>query len=291
MAKKPGSNTPDAPSSTNENAPHLVDDLHKAGPRDPLQEAMISAVGFIENNQKAVMMVVVLAVLAGVGYSAWGMIESRRQKSAQEAFYEVEKRYNEKRAKFEQAKYAKLTAEQDKLSGKDKAADKKSKETPKDMGTPATGDLAKDYGPIVSDLEAFAQAKKGTTAGTQAALLAADTYLQYNQAGKANEVLESAVSATKATTLLGALARMAKGNAQAIAGQCDQALGSWEQVLAAKNLSFLHSEASLRAGLCLEKAGQKDRAIEMYRKASGESEKSEAAQTARSLLRALELGT
>lgn len=257
----------------------VATELQSIRERDFLQEAMLGFVEFLEKNKTMVAGLIAIAVVAGIGFVGWQMLGERREKSAQEAFYMVEKDYSAKREKYDQAKYAALSG--GKVDEMVKAG----------TAAIASGDLAKDYGTTVDGLENFAKDHKGTTASVQAALLAAETRLQYKQPDQALSTLETSVKATKANSLIGALARMAAGNAQAASGKCDQALKSWEEVLGAKDLSFLHSEAALRAGLCLEKSGDKPKAIEMYRKASSESEKSTSAQTARSLLRALELGT
>ncbi len=239
----------------------------------------MNIVDWMEHNKGVVASIVGLAIVAGAGVVGWDFLSSHKEKKAQETFYEVEKLYSQKREKFDQAKFGALSGA--KVEDLIKA------------GTAArpSGDLAKDYGTVIDELETFATNNKGTTAAVQASLLAAETRIEYKQSEQALKTLETSVQATKANSLVGALARMASGNAHAAAGKCDLALKSWEEVLGAKDLAFLHSEAALRAGLCLEKAGDKPKAIEMYRKASAESEKSTSAQTARSLLRALELGT
>lgn len=275
--RTPSAKSPSAPNAANETELHK--ELEAIRHRDPLQEGMLNFVEFLEQNKSLVAGIVVIALLTGVAVVGWDFISARREKSAQEAFYNVEKPFTDKRDKYDQAKYAALGG--GKLEDLVKAG----------TAVVATGDMAKDYGTLVDDLEAFAKGNASTTAGTQAALMAAETRIQYKQPEQALSTLESSVKATKANSLIGALARMATGNALASAGKCDQALKSWEEVMAAKDLSFLHGEAALRAGLCLEKAGDKLKAIEMYRKASGESGKSSSAQTARTLLRALELGT
>lgn len=260
-------------------AESVSSELQAIRDRDGLQESMLSFVEMLERNKTIVASVVVIAIVAGLGVVGWEMVSERKEKSAQEAFYGLEKQYTAKREKFDQAKFGAITgAKVDELVKAGTAAR-------------ASGDLSKDYGALVEELEAFASSHKGTAASVQASLLAAETRIEYKQADQAAKNLETTVNSTKANSLLGALVRMATGNAQAMAGQCDQALKTWDQVLAAKDLGFLHAEAALRSGLCLEKSGDKTKAIEMYRKASSEDEKSTSAQTARSLLRALEIGS
>lgn len=251
----------------------LAKELEAISDRDFLQDSVLGLVEAMAKHKTIVIAVVAAIAVGGIGYAANGALKSRAELKAQNAFFPLEKSYTEKREKFDQAKFADLTGQ--KAEGAVKAS----------------GDLAKDYGTLVEELEAFAKAHAGTAAGVQAAMIAAETRLAYNQAELAGSTLDSLVKETKSTSLMGALVRMANGNAWAQAGKCDQAVKAWEQVLATKEISFLHGEAALRSGLCLEKSGDKTKAAEMYRKASGESERSSASQTAKALLRAIEMGT
>lgn len=276
--KTPVNSKSENPSQT-PSAESISGEIQAIRNRDSLQEMMLTFVEMLERNKVLVAGVAGLALAIGLGTVGWGLLSERKEKSAQEAFYGIEKQYSTKREKFDQAKFGALTgAKVDELVKAGAAAH-------------ASGDLSKDYGTTVEELESFAQDHKGTAAAVQASLLAAETRIEYKQPEQAAKSLESALTSTKANSLLGALVRMAAGNAQAMAGQCDQALKAWDQVLAAKDLGFLHAEAALRSGLCLEKVGDKPKAIEMYRKASSEGDKSTSSQTARSLLRALEIGS
>jgi len=251
----------------------LAKELEAISDRDFLQDSVLGLVEAMAKHKAIVIAVVAAVAVGGIGYAANGALKSRAELKAQNAFFPIEKSYTEKREKFDQAKFADLTGQKAESAVK------------------ASGDLAKDYGTLVEELEAFAKAHAGTAAGVQAAMIAAETRLAYNQAELAGSTLDSLVKETKSTNLMGALVRMANGNAWAQAGKCDQAVKAWEQVLATKEISFLHGEAALRSGLCLEKTGDKTKAAEMYRKASGESERSSASQTAKALLRAIEMGT
>ncbi len=265
---------PSKNSSKNQVVPDgLAKELEAISDRDFLQDTVLGLVETLAKHKTVVITVVAAIAVGGIGYAANGAIKSRAELKAQNAFFPIEKSYTEKREKFDQAKFADLTGQ--KAEGAVKA----------------TGDLAKDYGTLVEDLEAFAKSHAGTAAGAQAAMLAAETRMSYNQADLAGSTLDSLVKETKSSNLMGGLIRMANGNAWAQAGKCDQAVKAWEQVLATKEISFLHGEAALRSGLCLEKSGDKTKAAEMYRKASGESERSSASQTAKALLRAIEMGT
>lgn len=258
-------------------ASELQGELQAISDRDFLQDTVLGLVETLAKHKTIVMAAVAAIAVGGIAYVANGALKSRAEMTAQNAFFPLEKSYTEKREKFDQAKFAELSGQK---------ADPKT-----DSGVKATGDLAKDYGSLIEELEAFAKAHPGTAAGVQAAVLAAETRMSYNQAELAGSSLDPVLKDTKASSLMGALARMATGNAWAQAGKCDQAVKAWEEVLATKEISFLHGEAALRAGICLEKGGDKSKAAEMYRKATAESERSSASQTAKALLRAIEMGT
>lgn len=251
----------------------LAKELDAISDRDFLQDSVLGLVEVLAKHKTVVIAVIAAVAIGGIGYATNGALKSRAELKAQNAFFPLEKSYTEIREKFDQAKFAHLTGQKSEGAVK------------------ASGDLAKDYGTLIEDLEAFAKTHAGTAAGIQAAMIAAETRMTYDQAELAGTTLDSLVKDTKASNLMGALVRMANGNAWAHAGKCDQAVKAWEQVLATKETSFLHGEAALRAGLCLEKNGDKTKAAEMYRKASGESERSSASQTAKALLRAIEMGT
>ncbi len=264
---KSGANKPGAPQEG------LAGELQAISDRDFLQESVLGLLEGLAKHKSIVIAVIAAIAVGGLGYLANGALKSRTELKAQNTFFPLEKSYTDKREKYDQAKFADLSGQ--KAEGAVKAS----------------GDLTKDYGTLIDELETFAKANAGTAAGVQAAVLAAETRISYGQAESAGSILEPLLKDTKASSLMGALVRMANGNAWAQAGKCDQAIKSWEQVLATKEISFLHGEAALRAGLCLEKSGDKTKAAEMYRKASGESERSSASQTAKALLRAIEMGT
>ena len=251
-----------------------LDNIHH---RDFFQELMHRSVDALERNLSAVLAIIGILALAGAGWMGWGWIEARTEKTAQENLYPLEKQYAERRDGFERAKFAALS----------KAPDKTAPAAP----VAATGDLAKDYGDLVDRLESFAKENTGSAAGVQAGLLASQTRLEYNQTDRALETLKLLREKNSTSKLMGLLVRMAEGNALAANEKCAEALSLWQQVLEQKTGAFLHGEASLRAGICLESMGQKDRAIEMYKKASAESQQSATAQSAKSLLRRLEVGT
>lgn len=262
-------------SQTRTNSPPqegLTAELQSISQRDFLQNSALGLIEVLAKYKSAVGAVVVLLIVGFLGWTGYNALQARTELKAQNALHALEKQYSEKKEKFDQARFADLVGQK------------------QDGLIKPTGDLANDYGSLIDELEAFAKTHAGTTAGAQAAIMASEALISYNQADRASQALGAASKDTKTSSLIGALTRMASGNTLAAAGKCDQAIKVWEEILATKAAGFLHGEAALRAGLCLEKTGDKARATEMYRKASSESDRSSTAQTAKALLRAIEMG-
>lgn len=236
----------------------------------------LTLVEFVEKNAKIFAVLLIAVVVGGLAYVGYQSLKTRWEASAQEAFYVVEVKYNKLRDEFDRAKMNALMPDE-----------KKEKETLK----AASGDIEKDYGSLIQDLEKVARDHAGTSGGAQAAILAAETYLLYNQPEKAAAIVEVPVKELPKAHLLSNLSRVLLGNALANKGDCQSAVGVWQQALDEKNATFLHPEVSLRSGLCYEKLNQPEKAAEMYRRSMADGPESAAGSTAKGLLRALELKT
>lgn len=264
--------TTDAPKNTPKEAPL------SAGmrPVDTVQSSLVDGMTFVERHIKLFAVLLVVAILAGLGYVGFQFMERRQERFAQEAYYSVEAQYSKLREGFDRAKFKDLMPETPETS--DSIASQ-----------PASGDLQKDYGAVIGDLEKVAREHAGTTGGAQAAILAAETYMTYHQPEKAAELAELAATQLDSDHLLAELSRLLWGNALAAKGDCQAAVGVWQRVLDSKSASFLHPEVSLRSGICYENLTQFDKAAEMYRKATADGADTMAGTTAKGLLRALEV--
>ncbi len=240
---------------------------------DQVQEKLVGGFNWLEDNSKIVVALIVIAVLGGLAYAGVQIVTNRQEKSAQADYYKAEAPFTKKKEAFEKSKFKAFMP----ANAEDK--------TPTEV---ASGDISKDYGPLLTDLESVAKDHAGTAAGGQAALLAGQTYLEYKQPDKAIEYAQLAGSKLPKDSTLGVLGKVLWGNALSAKGDCQGALGVWQQVLDTKTAAYLHPDVSVRSGVCFEKMGQNDRALEMYRSASAVAE-SASAGTAKGLLRALEL--
>lgn len=249
----------------------------KMNGNDALKQALGGGSGwdFVENNAKLIAALIVVAVLGGLGYVGFQYVQKRQERAASTAFYAVEARYTKLKDGFDRARLQNL------MPGM----------APKDSpdAKPSTGNLEQDYGTVITDLEKVARDHAGTSAGAQAAILAAETYLAYNQPDKAIEIAQVPAKNMSGKNMLASLSKVMWGSALAAKGDCQTAVGIWQQVVETKQVGFLHPDVNLRTGICYEQMNQLDKAAEMYRKVTSEASESVAGQTAKGLLRAIEM--
>ena len=241
---------------------------------DAVQQSLLGGWHWLEKHAKLVAALIGVLALFAIAWVIYNWYEGRQERKAQDDYYAIESKFTKIKDGFEQARFQAMLPQL-----KDQ----------KEKAQPATGDLAKDFGTLVTDLETFARSHAGTTAGAQAALLAAETYIEYKQPEKAIEIAQVPIKGLGDRHLISNLARVVWGNALVAKGSCQEAVGVWQKVLDTKAVSFLHPDTSLRSGICFEEMNQPDKAAEMYRKVTTESADSAAASTAKGLLRALEL--
>ena len=228
---------------------------------------------FVENNAPILGALFAIVVIAVVIYEGVQFVQKRHELSAATAFYPVETQYSKLKEGYDRAKMQNFMPSA-------KAA------TPTQA---ATGDLQKDYGTVLLELEKIANENAGTTAGAQAAMDLADIYINYKQPEKAVDYAKSAAEKLSSRNTLAPLARVLWGTALAQKGDCANAVTVWQQVLDNKSAAFLHSNVSLRSGLCYEKMNQNEKAAETYHRVVADAEQTSDGQTARTYLRAIDL--
>jgi tetratricopeptide (TPR) repeat protein len=286
-ATKPNVSKPTAPHSPSSSSGSKADGPSSSTPAaqmdmrnaDAVQSSMMNLWQVVEDNSKLIAALLVVAVLGGVGMIALQFLEKRQERSAQSDFYAVHSKFTELRDAYDRAKIEALMPGMTPPDATAAASEKKA----------ASGDLAKDYGSLMEEFETVAREHAGTSGGTQAALLASEIYLEYQQPEKALVVIEGAASKIGSKHVLKPLTEIAWGNALANKGDCQAAISHWQQVLDNPAATFVHADAGLRAGLCLEQMNQPEKAIEMYRKVTTEAPDSTAGRNAKGLLRALEI--
>lgn len=244
---------------------------------DAVQEALLTAGKWIEDNIRILGGIVLVAILVAVGIVISQWLANRAERKAQEAYYAIEAKYTKIRDEFDRARFAALNP----------TANSNTAAKPKQP----TGDLEKDYGTVPGELETFARENAKTSAGAQAAILAANLYMTYQQPDKAIEIAKVPATSLSEERLLTNLAKVLWGSALADKGDCNEAIKVWSSVLDNKAMTSLHADVALRTGLCYETLNDLDKAREFYRKVIAQSDDTSAATTAKGLLRALEAKT
>jgi tetratricopeptide (TPR) repeat protein len=219
----------------------------------------------------AVAVVILVLALSWLGYDAY---KDKKEQAATTALYPFQSDYVKTREAFDKAKFKDLTPpSQDPESDSIQATKK------------ASGDLQTDFGVDITGFEKVAHDYVGTKAGAQASIYLAEIYNHYGQFEKSAAAAQAAAQSVSQSNVLYAIAQLELGNANANQGHCKEALEAYAKVV---SQTFLKPDAYLKSGVCYESLGQADQAADMYRKAS-EDTQSSTGQTAKTLLRALEI--
>jgi predicted negative regulator of RcsB-dependent stress response len=220
----------------------------------------------------AVLLVVAVVALGGVGYRYW--VDAQESKAA-EALFKPETELRETEGKLREAQAAKMQAL---AAGKEK----KIEET-------EPGDYAKDYQPTVEKIVAAIKDHAGTKAALVSALNLASFLIQQKQFPAALQVLETAKYQPSGGDLLSGFWHMHRGLAFLENQKADEAIKEYKSVLDSGSLKSFHPEAWLKMGVALEMKGDAAKARETYEKVAREFKGTEASNTANQYLRLLEL--
>ena len=217
---------------------------------DAFQQNLTDSLEWVGKNSKLVVGVLVAAVLVGGGVAIVRYRQAHVQIELQEKYSLIERVILEKKQAFEDAK-----------RGPAPGQDAKAPEAPKAL---PTGDIGKDYGQSVGDLETLVHEAPWSTAAQMAALQVAELRREYNQGDAALKILNDANPQNDFWNLPTALVVSAKANLMADQGDCKGAVGLWEKLARSSNASYLHDEAKLRMALCYESMNDTAKAEQLY---------------------------
>lgn len=215
-------------------------------------------------HSKLVVGTIAAFVVIGVGVSIANYFSEKKEISQQEKYFLLEKTYTEKKRGFEEAARAEMTqAAQAQQAKKDKKA------APTfDPSKKASGDIQKDYGPVITGLESFVSDSPNTKAAQMAALNLTDIYLTYKKNDEALATLQKVEKGLDKEGVLSGLVWMQMGNILAEKADCKGAVEKWQVLVNNKNFAFAHDEAKLRMGLCFESMNDLAKAEELYTEVS-----------------------
>jgi predicted negative regulator of RcsB-dependent stress response len=209
--------------------------------------------GFVwtTTHSKIVAVGIIVFVAIGLGTSLYGYFVQQKEIAQQEKYFLLEKNYLAKKADFD-------TAERAASMPKDKKA------PPADTGKMPTGDIAKDYGTALTDLENFINENPQTQAAQMAVLHLTDSYMKYKNPDAALALIQKVQPSLDKKEVLSALVHIQWGNILAGKGDCNGALPHWEQVTQVKRFAFAHDEARLRMGFCYQSMNDVAKAEQIY---------------------------
>ncbi len=209
--------------------------------------------GFVwtATHSKVVAVGIVIFVAIGLGTSLYGYFKQKTEVTQQEKYFLLEKSYLTKKADFD-------AAEREAARPQDK------KTPPVEAAKRPTGDIAKDYGTAIADLENFIAENPRTQAAQMAALHLSDAYLKYKNPDTALALMQKIEPGLDKTEALSALVQIQWGNILADKGYCAGTLSRWEQVTLVKRFAFAHDEARLRMGFCYQSMNDMAKAEQVY---------------------------
>ncbi len=254
---------------------------------DKFQKFSKQLVDWTRKNQKAVFGAAVALLVIGIAYAGFDMYQQRVEEKARLALYDAQKIKEDLDQKSEELKTktdeAKKPADRKKKDDK-AAADKKAKKEDKPPSNVTQADLDGLKQNALTAYQKVLASFPGTSAAHIAALQSSQMLLDDKKLDEASKVFDSAKEPTrKHGILLGAfLSQKAKVFAEK--GDCENAVREWEKVIGNPSLNIWHGDSLVKAGVCYEKLQKKDKAIELYKKASNEHAESDAGRTAKKFL-------
>lgn len=231
--------------------------IDKADLKSPDQVTQTLRKGFVwtTSHSKIVISAFMAFVVIGGGWALLNMFSHKNELAQQEKYYVLERALNEKQRGYEEAKRSEEMAIQA----------KKTKEAQEAAAKKPTGDLEKDYGNLIGDLNAFIANDAGSMAAQMAALRLSDLYVEYDKTPEALSVLEKVEKSLGRKDVLTGLVLLKKGSVQANQNQCEAAIQTWTKITDNKSLNFAHSEAKIRMGVCYESLQDLAKAENLYK--------------------------
>lgn len=242
---------------------------------DKLQQELRKGFQWTTQHSKLVGVILLVFLVLGAGISAKSYFDEKSENEIQAKYYQVEKKFLDKKTAFAQAKAASQAPK-----------DPKAKTPPPPTEGKASGDFTQDYGPLADEMTKIIAEKPSSKAAKMAALLLTDVQIEYQKASEAAETLKKVDADSK--DLLSGLVQNQLGTVQANLNDCNSAISTWQKVLTNARAKSLHSGIKLKLGLCYETMKDLTKAEQLYTEAKNDEKESAVARTADKYLRLLQ---
>ena len=229
--------------------------------------------------QFRVLVLVGFTLTASIGLSMviTNLMTQRQEKSASEAIFsihhqigKVEKELTDEKKKAKELAQ-KEEKEAEKNSGKNKKDKSKSKAATSDKKEKESikwprSEFDEKFSSLAQEYETHILAHLGTTNAVNGALFLSRLYARYNMWEEAQNILVKITTELSDSHLFYGLVHSSIGNYLVEIGKFEEALTSYEKVLASKNHQYLHENIYLKKGLILEQINQVEEAQATYKK-------------------------
>lgn len=212
-------------------------------------DAATQANQFLEKFIKPIVALVVVLVIAGVGYHFHKKGKAENKAKLYNEFFVIKKELQEK-----QAELTKVDAEDE------------TKKAPPQPPEPAPEELKAAVEPTVNKLLTFIKANQGTIPALEGALLVSQVTIEYKDEDKAIEALTAGTNGVNEKNFLYGIAKDQLADLLQKKDKCNEAAQIWESLLNSKDHAYLADSVRLKAGVCYEEIGMTDKAEQLYQK-------------------------
>lgn len=219
----------------------------------------------IQNNAGIFFGVLVLVALVWGGSWTYGYYQDSQDREARVELYRLESKITKTGEDIFQAEV-------------EKNRDKKDAPLPVIEKTPES--FSKSYESLAKELEALIEQHKGKRSALVSALFLADMYSEYGMDERAQALLESTDTQSVGDAVVVGLVRTRLAGLKSSSGQCDAAVGIYEELAANKSFEFLMPQLLIRKVSCLIELGKSAEAQTEIDKLKAEYDKTEAGRMA-----------
>ncbi len=197
----------------------------------------------IEKNWKLVLGIFALLVVGGAGFILQTSFATTKEKTAQEAFFSIEKKYTDYKTKSQLPEKPAVT--------KGAVAETR----------PTSAVLVAELGTVKNELQAFMDTYPKSKATQMAALYFSEIARLDNNKELALTTLQKVQ--TTDSGLVNTLVQQQIGQLFADSEKCQDAIDIWQKIVNRKEAAFLHNDVKVQQALCYQKLNDSKKAEEL----------------------------
>lgn len=196
---------------------------------------------FFEKQWKLILGLCAAIFIIGAAVTAQVTMKLAQEKTVQENFFLIEKKYSDYKTK--------------------KNSPDETKTTKKDATPTSPADLSKNLDGIKKDLVQFIAANPGAKATQMAAIYYSEILKEEKNKDEALAVLQKVQNNDHG--LVNTLVQQQIGQILADSEKCQEAINSWQKIVDRKDAAFLHNDVKIQQALCYQKLNDMKKAEEL----------------------------